>query len=349
MDEIREIATTEDAEKTTENTEVKKEKSMNELKKIVEVIKENKSFFITSHIRPDGDSIGSQLALKCILERLGKEVTIANHDSVPEIYDFLPGRESIKQELPKDREFDVALVLDSPELSRLESAAGAIEKARVIINIDHHLGNERFGKYNYVDIEASAVGEEIYELTKVMGFEIDREIALCLYVGILTDTGSFRQSNTTPRTHEIVADLMKIGDLKPAQITHQVYETQLPSAIKLLSMTLNTLERSEDGRIAWMTITDEMFKETTTTKAETENFINYVRSVKGSEVAILFTRIAEGEVKVSFRSKSSVDVNRIAKTFGGGGHLRASACTIKGDFKEVKEKVLAEVEKQLKI
>ncbi len=321
---------------------------MNELRKIAEVIRENKSFFVTSHIRPDGDSIGSQLALKHILERLGKEVTIANHDPVPKIYDFLSGRESIKQELPKNRKFNVVVVLDSPDLSRLGSTAEIIRKAKVIINIDHHLGNEGFGKYNYVDTKASAVGEEMYELTKVMGFKIDREIALCLYVGILTDTGSFRQSNTTPRTHEIVADLMKIGDLKPAQITHQVYETQLPSAIKLLSMTLDTLETSEDGQIAWMTITDEMFKVTGTTKAETENFINYVRSVKGSEVAILFTELVKDEVKVSFRSKSSADVNRIAKTFGGGGHLHASACTIKGDLEEVKEKVLAEVEKQLK-
>ena len=321
---------------------------MDEIREIAKVIKENESFFITSHIRPDGDSIGSQLALKRILEKLGKEVTIANHDFVPKIYDFLPGKESIKQELPENREIDVAFVLDSPELSRLESTAEAIKKAKVIINIDHHLGNKRFGKYNYVDTKASAVGEEIYELTKVMGFEIDREIALCLYVGILTDTGSFRQSNTTHRTHEIVADLMKIGDLKPAQITHQVYETQFPAAIKLLSMTLNTLERSEDGRIAWMTITDEMFKETGTTTAETENFINYVRSVRGNEVAILFTEMLQEEIKVSFRSKDRGDVNSIAKIFGGGGHLHAAACTIKGDLKEVKKKVLAEVEKQLK-
>jgi len=321
---------------------------VNELEKIAKVIKENKSFFITSHIRPDGDSIGSQLALKRILERLGKEVTIVNHDSVPKIYDFLPGSESIRQESPKNKECDVTIVLDSPDFSRLESTAKAIKKDKVIINIDHHLGNKKFGKYNYVDTKASAVGEQIYELTRIMGFEIDEEIALCLYVGILTDTGSFRQSNTTSRTHEIVADLMKIGDLRPAQITHQVYETQLPSAIKLLSMTLDTLERSEDGRIAWMTITDEMFKETGTTKAEAENFINYVRSVKGSEVAILFTELARDEVKISFRSKSSADVNSIAKTFGGGGHLRASACTMKRDLEDVKEKVLTEVEKQLK-
>lgn len=321
---------------------------MNELKKIAKVIRENKSFFITSHIRPDGDSIGSQLALKRILEKLEKEVTIANHDPVPEIYNFLPGRESIKQELPKNREFDVTFVLDSPQPSRLESTAETIRKAKVIINIDHHLGNKGFGEYNYIDTKASAVGEEIYELTKVMGFKIDRKIALCLYVGILTDTGSFRQSNTTPRTHEIAAHLMKIGNLKPAQITHQVYETQLPSAIKLLSITLDTLERSQDGRIAWMTVTDQMFKETGTATAETENFINYVRSVKGSEVAILFTEMTKNEIKVSFRSKSSTDVNNIAKTFGGGGHLRAAACTIKGNLKEVKKKVLAEVEKQLR-
>lgn len=321
---------------------------MDELKEIAKVIRENKSFFITSHIRPDGDSIGSQLVLMRILEKLGKEVTIANHDPVPKIYDLLPGKERIKQELPKNREFDVTLVLDSPELSRLGSTAEIIRKAKVIVNIDHHLGNEKFGKYNYVDTEASAVGEQIYELTKVMGLEIDKEIALCLYVGILTDTGSFRQSNTTSRTHEIAAHLMKIGDLKPAQITHQVYEIQLPSAIKLLSMTLNTLERSEDGRIAWMTISDKMFKETGTTKEETENFIDYVRSVKGSEVAILFTEMAKDEVKVSFRSKSSANVNSIAKVFGGGGHLKAAACTIKGDLEEVKKNVLVEVEKQLK-
>lgn len=321
---------------------------MDELRKIAKVIGENKSFFITSHIRPDGDSIGSQLALKRILERLGKEVIIVNHDSVPKIYDFLPGSESIRQESPKNKECDVTIVLDSPDFSRLESTAEAIKKVKVIVNIDHHLGNKKFGKYNYVDTKASAVGEQIYELTRIMGFEIDREIALCLYVGIMTDTGSFRQSNTTSRTHKIVAHLMKIGDLKPAQITHQVYETQLPSAIKLLSITLNTLERSEDGRIAWMTITDKMFKETATTKAEAENFINYVRSVKGNEIAILFTEMARDEIKVSFRSKDRIDVNKIARILGGGGHLRASACTIKGDMEKVKKRVLAEVEKQLK-
>jgi phosphoesterase RecJ-like protein len=321
---------------------------MDELKKIAKVIRENKSFFITSHIRPDGDSIGSQLALKRILERLGKEVTLVNHDPVPKIYHFLPGRKCIRQKLSQDREFDVAFVLDSPEFSRLESTAEITQKAKIIVNIDHHPGNKNFARYNYVDTKASAVGEEIYELTRVMGFEIDREIALCLYVGIVTDTGSFRQSNTTSRTHEIVAHLIKIGDLRPAQITHQVYEAQPPSTIKLLSMTLDTLERSKDGRIAWMTITDEMFRKTGTTKANTENFINYVRSVKGNEVAILFTEMAKDEVKVNLRSQSNADVNKIARVFGGGGHLRAAACTIKGDLEEIKKKVLAEVKKQLR-
>ncbi len=321
---------------------------LGEIREVAKVIKGSKSFFLTSHIRPDGDSIGSQLALKRILERLGKEVIIVNHDPVPKTYDFLPGRESIKQELPKDREFDVALVLDSPELSRLESTAEIIKRAKVIVNIDHHLGNEGFGKYNYVDTRASACGEQIYELTKVMDFRIDDEIALCLYVGILTDTGSFGQSNTTFHTHEIVAHLMEIGNLKPAQITRQIYETQPPAALKLLSLTLDTLERSEDGRIVWMTITDEMFKKSGAARAETENFIDHVRSVKGNEVAILFTELVRDKIKVSFRSKERIDADKLARVFGGGGHLHASACTIEGNLKEVKEKVLAEVEKQLK-
>lgn len=320
---------------------------MNELEKIAEVIRQNNSFLITSHISPDGDSIGSQLALGRTLERLGKEVIIVNHDPLPKIYDFLPGSENIGQKLFPNREFKVAFVFDSPDFSRLGSTIAMIKKAKVIVNIDHHLGNERFGKYNYVDLQSSAVGEEIYELLKVMGFEIDKETALCLYVGILTDTGSFQQSNTTPYTHEIAAHLIKIGDLKPAQIYHQVYEIRLPSVIKLLSMTLDTLEISEGGKIAWMTITSEMFKRTKTTKAATENFINYVRSVKGSEVAVLFIEMAAGEIKVSFRSKDRINVNEIAHAFGGGGHLRAAACIIKGDLKEVKKMVLTKVEEQL--
>ena len=320
---------------------------MNELKRITEVIMKNNIFFITSHIRPDGDSIGSQLALKGLLERLGKEAIIVNHDPVPENYDFLPGKENIKQTLFKKKEFEVAFVLDSPEISRLASAADILKDIKAIINIDHHPGNEKFGKYNYVDTDASAVGEEIYELIKIMGLKIDRKIALCLYVGILTDTGSFQQSNTTPRAHEIAAHLIRIGDLKPAQIAHQVYEAQLPATLKLLSMVLDTLERSEDERIAWMTITKKMFKKTGTTEMATKNFINYIRSIKGNEVAILFTELAKEKIKVGFRSKDRVEVNKIAGVFGGGGHLRAAACIIKGDLEEVKKKVLKEVKKEM--
>jgi phosphoesterase RecJ-like protein len=320
---------------------------MNKLEKIAQIIKENNSFLITSHIRPDGDSIGSQLALGRILERLGKEVMIVNHDPVPPVYDFLPGSEKIVRKLCSPRDFEIAFVLDSPDFSRLGSTKELVKKAKVIVNIDHHLGNGEFGKYNYIDVQASAVGEEIYELLNLMELEIDKEIALYLYVGILADTGSFQQSNTTARTHEITARLIELGNVKPAEIYHRIYEIQPPSVIKLLGMTLATLGISRDGQIAWMIVTGEMFKRSKTTPAATENFINYVRSVGGNRVAVLFIEMPADEVKVSFRSQDRINVNAIARTFGGGGHLRAAACTIKGDLPEVKKMVLAKVRQEL--
>lgn len=344
---------------------------MTEIEKIVRVIKENSAFLITSHLSPDGDSIASQLALRLILKRLKKSVVIANHDPVPDTYVFLPGSETIRvvqdaypsgparhRPEPKamagglgDEKFDVAVILDCSELSRVANLNSniikTIKEANIIINIDHHPGNEYFGHLNLVDAKKSAVGEQIYELIEPLGCKLNEDLALCLYVGILTDTGSFRYLNTTTMTHRIVAELLATG-VRPHQVAQRIYDTATPSSIKLLSLTLATLRTNHDGKVAWMSITREMLEDSGVVPSPTEGFIDHCRSLKDSEVAILFMETLDDKVEVSFRSKNTLNVDRLARTFGGGGHIRAAACTINGTLEGVARRVLAEVSRQMK-
>jgi len=343
---------------------------MTEIEKIVRVIKENSAFLITSHLSPDGDSIASQLALRLILKRLKKSVAIANHDPVPEAYVFLPGSGTIRvvqgaypsgparhRPEPKamagglgDEKFDVAAILDCPKLSRVANLNSniikTIKEAKIIINIDHHPGNECFGHLNLVDTKKSAVGEQIYELIEPLGCKLNEDLALCLYVGILTDTGSFKYLNTTTMTHRIVAELLATG-IKPHQVAQRIYDTATPSSIRLLSLMLTTLRTSHDGKVAWMSITREMLEDSGVDPSQTEGFIDHCRSLKDSEVAILFMETPDDKIEISFRSKNTLNVDRLARTFDGGGHIRAAACTINGTLEGVARRVLAEVSRQL--
>lgn len=332
---------------------------MNELRRVIRVIKENSTFLITSHLGPDGDSIASELALRLILKKLKKSVVICNHDPVPEAYAFLPGSETIRMMegalIPRsrsgDKQFDVSIVLDSAELSRIAAPDSniikAIKEAGIIINIDHHQQNVRFGHLNLVDTKRAAVGEQIYEFIRPLGCKLDKNLALCLYVGILTDTGSFKYVNTTPRTHQIVAELLKTG-IEPNQVAGLIYNTATPPTLKLLGLTLASLKASPDGKVAWMSITREMFEESGAGPSQTAGFINHGCSLRDSEVTVLFMETSNHRIEVSFRSKNTLNVDRLARTFGGGGHIRAAACTIDGTLEKVERRVLAEVDRQMK-
>ena len=315
--------------------------------KVLQVIRQNHTFLICSHGRPDGDSIGAQLALGSFLKRLGKHVFIANRDPVPAVYQFIPHSRDIHVVDKVEKDFDVAFVLDCSDPQRIGKTIDLKDKAKIVINMDHHLDCELFGDYNYVDPEASSVAEELYDLFQESHFGVTEEEALALYVGILTDTGGFQEANATRRCHEIAAELIKKG-VSPQLVAQKVYEARTVAGIKLLSLTLNTLEVSADGKIACLLITQDMYKKTRSGEDEAEGFVNFARDVQGVEVGILFRETAiPNQFKVSIRSKGKIDVSKIAGLFNGGGHRNAAGCTVEGTLEEVKQKMISAVSREV--
>jgi phosphoesterase RecJ-like protein len=279
------------------------------------------------------------------LQKMGKTVTVHNLDPVPEIYRFLPHAERIGSGRPVAGRFDAYIVLDSdpPRTGLFDDAI----PADALINIDHHVTNPAVWPLTWLDPAASATGEMIYRLIRLMDAPIDRDIALCLYTAIFTDTGSFRYSNTSPDSMKIAAALLEAG-ADPWLVTENVYESFSYPRIKLLGSVLDSMERSADGRIAWVVVTDELYRRTGTSAEDTDNFVNFVRSVKGVEVAVLFRQTAEAQYKISLRSKGRVDLSDLAKSFGGGGHKNAAGGVLAGPLAEVRAKVISEVEKAIR-
>jgi len=317
------------------------------INKILKVIRENHTFFISSHMRPDGDSIGAQLALASLLRRLGKDVYIANRDPVPAVYQFLPHSNDIHIVEKVERDFDVAFILDCSDLQRTGNIIDLKNRVKIVINMDHHIDCELFGDYNYVEPQASSVAEELYDLFKQSHLEIIEEEALALYVGILTDTGRFQEANTTHHCHEIVAELIRKG-ISPQVVSQKVYEARTGTGLKLLSLTLSTLEVTADGKIALLLITQDMYKKTGAREDEVEGFVNFARDVKGVEAGILFRETDVGnQFRVSFRSKGKIDVSKIARLFGGGGHRNAAGCAIQGNVEEVKQRILNAISQEV--
>jgi len=297
---------------------------------------------ISVHRSPDGDALGSQIALMLALEKIGKTVTAHNLDPVPEIYRYLPHSARVRSGITVAGHFDAMIVLDSdPPRTGLFIAD---YPAETLINIDHHVTNPRIWPLTWLEPSASATGEMIYKLIALLGIPIDRDMALCLYTSIFTDTGSYRYSNTTPESMRISANLLEAG-ADSWLVTENVYESYSFNRLKLLGIVLADMKRSPDNRIAWVVITEELYRRTGTTSEDTDNFVNFVRSVKGVEVAILFRQTAATQYKVSLRSKGRVDLSSLAQSFGGGGHKNAAGSTIDGVAEDVKNRVIREVEK----
>lgn len=320
------------------------------MKEVIEAIKKSKRFLITAHVNLEGDSIGSQLAMKELLNEMGKKAFIIDSDPVPEHYKFLPKASEISNEIDESLDFDTVVVLDCPTLKRIGKVRGLISKNKSIINIDHHVSNERFGHVNWVDPNASSAGELVYRLFKEAGKALTKETALNLYIAILTDTGSFNYDNTSSLTHEIAGELLGYG-LEPAAISESVYERRSIEDLKLLGLVLSTIRLNKAGDVAYLEMTNKILKKTEADVAKSEGFVNYAKSIDRVKVGILFREEpgGVGKIHVSFRSKGNVDVNRIAAFFGGGGHARASGCVVDGALAEVEKKVLAKVEEILRI
>lgn len=305
------------------------------LKEIARVLKKNNTFLVTTHLHPDGDAIGSEIVFLELLEALGKKAVILNDTPLPSLYSFLPGSEKITTKIRSNFKPEVAIVLDTPAPHRLGRVKGYVLKTPLIINIDHHISNVKFGHINWVDINTSAVAEEVIALLKYLKLDIKPAWAACLYTAILTDTGSFRYMNTTPLTHRIVAGLLEKG-IRPEEVAQHIYENNTLQKIRSVSRTLKSLKTTLDGKIAWVVAPPYENYESD------EDIVAYPRSLKSAKVAILFRELKSNRVKVSFRSKGEVDVNTLAQKFGGGGHKAASGCVVKGKLSSVKRKVLKE-------
>lgn len=316
------------------------------LRKIAEELQSGFRFLISTHINPEGDAIGSALALNLALKDLGKEVRVLIQDPTPEGLTFLPGAGEILHQAPEKGGFDLAFALDCGEKSRLGEEFAKVKGIGKIINIDHHVSNHYFGDVNLVDPLASSTAEVIYDLLRTIPLAMSPAVAENVYVGILTDTGSFRYSNTSPKTFAVARACLLAG-VDPWKVAEKVYETQPLPRLRLLPLALATLEINGDGRVPYMVITQNMMEKSGASAALTEDFINFPRSLMGSEVALLFRELAPERYRVSLRSRGSVNVARIAEEFHGGGHPQAAGCTVEGSLSEVKAKVLERVKAAL--
>jgi len=312
---------------------------------IVSVIRANTSFLITSHENPDGDAVGSSLALASFLCKIGKEVCVHLRDQVPDLYAFLPGVDTVSPHIP-DRDFDVAFVQDVGEYRRAGDEFCAFKRIGVLVNLDHHLGCDNFGAHNLIDPQAAATGVLVYRVISAFGYPLDRETALCLYVSIITDTGSFRYSNANPEAFTIAGEMIGCG-INAWDVAEQLYENQPRKRLELLAKCLPTLDVISNGQAASVSITLDMYAVTATDAELTDGFINYPRSIRGVEVAIFFRQLSEQRYKVGFRSKGKVNVAGFAAQLGGGGHHNAAGCTVDGTLDEVKAQVYAIVEAAL--
>lgn len=301
-----------------------------------DLIKRSGSFIITSHIDPDGDAIGSQLAIASILRRLGKSVKVISEDPVPDTYRFMEGSGEVvtSQAGPAD----VAIVVDAAALHRVGWVSELVKQCGRIINIDHHQSNQNFGDINLVVTHAGAAGEVVYNLSRVLDVELEPAEAEAIFVAILSDTGCFRFPNTTSDTLRVAAALVDSG-ASPYRAGSEVFWKRTDAGLKLLSRALGSIEVTNDGSIATMEITQRMYEETGASPRETEGFANYPRSIKDVKVGVLIREVEKGRFRVSLRSREDFPIAEVAKSFGGGGHPTAAGCRIEGDLETVKTKL----------
>lgn len=318
--------------------------------KLLKLFKQNSSFIISGHINPEGDSIGSCLALALGLKKMGKkDVCVVSRDPIPEAMRFLPSSKTIKQRPPK-KKFDVAIIVDCNEVARTGFDGFNAGKLAVI---DHHVLPSGAAKADFfrsvsaslVDPDAAAAGLLVYHVLTALKVPIDRNMATNLYTAILTDTGGFRYSNASAEALKVASRMVESG-ARPWDISKKIYESVPYRSMKLLGLSLATLERKNG--IAWIKTTKAMFKKTSTTAEHSEDFVDFPRKVKGVEVAVFFRQDSGRSYKLSLRSKGRINVQKIAKSFGGGGHVAAAGCTIRGSLIEVQDKVFKAVKKAMK-
>jgi len=307
------------------------------LSQVIDLIEKNDRFGITSHVRPDGDSLGSSLALCWILRGLNKKAEVVMCDRVPHAYAKLPGADEVRVAPDVDRDYDAFFVIECSDVTRpgLPSL-----KDQFVVNIDHHSTTALFGQVNWIDSTAAAVGEMIYNLAKAIGARITPELASCVYAALLTDTGSFHFSNTTERTFKIASELVRHG-AQPAKLSQAIFYSYPYAKVKLAGSVLSTLKRDETGRIAWITMSQEAMIDSGAVEDDSDGIINYPLTIGEVEAVAFFRELPGSTYRISLRSKNRVNVARVAEQFGGGGHCNAAGFTVMADYNELTAEVIS--------
>ena len=312
------------------------------LDKIKEKISGNQKFLLACHNSPDGDAVGSLLALGEFLSSIGKTVSMYCVDKVPYFLEFLEGSKKIKNTLDGLDEVDVFFSIDCAEFHRLGSDPRNQVKIDCVINIDHHISNSNFGDINYVDPKASCTGELVMRILKNWDFKLSQSMAEALYVSVLTDTGSFKYGGTTSEALSMASDLVKVGAL-PWKISTELYENNPPQKLRLLMEVLQSFYVDESGFFATVEVTKEMLSKNNASPEMTDGFVNYPRAIKGVEVAVLFREL-DGKVKLSVRSVGEYNVSDFCSKHSGGGHKNAAGCYVQGTLAKVKKQIISELQ-----
>jgi bifunctional oligoribonuclease and PAP phosphatase NrnA len=299
---------------------------------LADAIRQRQRFVITSHVRPDGDAVGSSLAMAFALRQLGKDVRVVSRDRPPAPLDVFPGVSEIEVTERVDDPGDAVIVMESGDLKR--TGVAGLDRG-FVINIDHHLGNTMYGALNWFDLSAAACGEMVFALVQELGVPLTKEIATHVYIAILTDTGSFHYSSISPRTFDICRQCMEAG-VDPPAVARSIFDSNNLGRLKLFGAVLSKMELDPTGRVATVYVDHKLATDCGGTYEDTEGLINLPLTVKEIQAVVFFKENGPDDWRVSMRSKGDVDVNAVAKDFGGGGHKNASGCSAAGPIAELK-------------
>ena len=313
-----------------------------DLKHIIDLLQQNDDIIIFPHVNPDGDCLGSSIALAMSLTNIGKKARVIVEENVPSAYEFLPGLKYLEMYKEDKSNGQLAAAIDTGDRKRLGERVRLFDRCKFTMNIDHHKTNTSFADYNFVDASKSSAGEIIFDILKSMNVKIDKSIAVCLYVAIATDTGGFRYSNTTADTHRTAAKLMEYG-LNAGELSSRLFDVVSKSKVLLTAEVIKTLETFSGGKIAFLEVNDKILESAGAVPGDCDGLVNIGRNIEGVEVAVLLKEIGNNEIKVNMRSNKYADVASIAGFFSGGGHARAAGCTIYSHMKKAKSMLLAKV------
>ncbi len=311
------------------------------LTEVARALKAHDDYLLSCHVSPEGDAIGSILAIASLLKRLGKKATVVCEDSFPERLSCLSNKiwHQVDEIKKPASAFKALVVTDCPTLERIGRVRNLLTPEAVIFNLDHHISNVNFGHYNYIRPEAAASGEVVMDLFKYFKMKLSQDEATNLYVALTTDTGSFKYSNTTVECHNMAADLIATG-IDIEKINDKLYSTYSLNKINLYSRLLARVKTTANGQIAWAALKKQDLKDSGAIYEDTEGFIDFLKYLKEVKIAFFMSEMEGGDVRVSFRSKGAYDVNQVATSFQGGGHKKASGCTLHCSLEEAEAKIL---------